>query len=394
MTSRLDSIVAVRPKRVLVIVHSYYLRDTRPRRHAVALAAAGWQVDVLCARAEGEPAREEVDEVSLYRLPAKRRRGSWLRYIFEYVSFTALAMVAASVLHLRRRYRAVYVVGIPNFLVLSALVPKATGARVVLDMRDPLPEFFAAKYGFADRSLAMRALLLEEKISARFADVVLAPHARCARDYERSVSRDRIVIVMNAPDPKLFSGDQLNRDASDRTMLYAGTVASRYGVDLAIRALARLRDDIPGLSLRIVGDGDQLSDLRTLAQELGVEGDVHFDGPVSLDKVPAIVRSTWLGVQPNRDDPLMRLNLSTKVLEWARLGLPVVVGMTPPLADYFTDEELLVCRPGDFDELCARIREAAADPEALAKRAARARAASDNVRYEVQIATLIHAIEG
>ena len=382
----------MKQKRALVIVHSYYMRDTRPRRHASALAAAGWQVDVLCARAEDERAREHAGGVRLYRLPARRRRGSWRRYLFEYLSFTILASAAATVLCLRRRYQTVYVVGIPNFLVFAAIIPKLMGARIVLDMRDPLPEFFSVKYGLGDGSPLRRVLLLEEKVSARFADVVLAPHEACARYYERSVPRDRIEVVMNAPDPGLFSPNSTTRDPADRTMLYAGTVASRYGVDLAVRALARLIGEVPGLALRVVGDGDQLSALRVLAQELEVEDNVIFDGPVSLDRIPSIVRTSWIGIQPNRDDALMRLNLSTKVLEWARLGLPVVVGITPPLSECFTSDEILICEPGDLEGLCARIREAAADPEALSRRAERAQAASERFSFEDQIAVFMHAI--
>ena len=44
-------------RRALVVTHSYYVRDTRPRRAATALAEAGWDVEVLCARDEGEPTR-------------------------------------------------------------------------------------------------------------------------------------------------------------------------------------------------------------------------------------------------------------------------------------------------------------------------------------------------
>lgn len=377
-----------------MIVHSYYVRDTRPRRHASALANAGWHVDVLCARAAGETFRETVDGVSLIRLPARRRRGTPLRYLFEYSSFFGLALIAASLLQVRRRYRAVYVVGIPNFLVFSAFAARAGHARIVLDMRDPLPEFFAAKYGRGPRSSLMRIFLWEERLSARFADVVLAPHQACARIYERSVNPARIAVVMNLPDPRLFSPLDATRDPADRTMLYAGTVAARYGVDLAVEALIRLRDRIPGLRLRIVGDGDLLPQLRATARREGIEDRVIMDGPVPLDQIPSIVRTSWIGVQPNRDDPLMRFNLSTKVLEWAKLGLPVVVGATPPLAELFGHDELLLCQPGDVDGLCARIEEAAADPDALAARARKARLRAERLRFEDQIAAFLQAVEG
>src|SRR5206468_5690624 len=110
-------------RRALIVVHSYYLRDTRPRRHAGVLAEAGWEVDVLCARDAGEPKRERVGAVSIHRLPARRRRGSKFRYVFEYGSFGAMAWGAIAAMHARRRYDPGYVFGIPNLRVRAAPLP-------------------------------------------------------------------------------------------------------------------------------------------------------------------------------------------------------------------------------------------------------------------------------
>jgi len=149
-------------KRALLVVHSYYLRDTRPRRLATTLFDAGWDVDVVCARDDGEARSETVGGVSIHRLPARRKRGKKFRYVFEYVSFTVMASVRVTGLWLRRRHQAVYVIGIPNFLVFAALIPRLGGARVMLDMRDPLPEFFEAKYRLDKNHLLVRGLLAEQ----------------------------------------------------------------------------------------------------------------------------------------------------------------------------------------------------------------------------------------
>lgn len=385
-----------RAPRALVIVHSYYLRDTRPRRHAAALAGAGWRVDVLCARDTGEPPQEEREGVRIRRLPARRRRGSKARYAFEYLSFTLLAGAAAAAAHLRHRYRLVYVIGVPNFLVFAALVPRLTGARVLLDMRDPMPEFFRAKYGLGEEHSVVRALLAEERLSARFASQLLTVHPSMARLYRRTgIGEDRISVVMNAPDPRLFApAETESRHGGDRTLLYAGTVARRYGVDVALRAVARLRDEIPGLRLRVVGDGDLVPALRRLARAEGVAERVIFDAPVSLDQVPEIVGEAWMGIQPNRDDPLMRYSLSAKILEWCRLGLPVVCGATPPLEEIFGDGTLLMHPPGDLAALCERIREAHRDPRGLRERVRRAREAAERIRYEDQIARFLALADG
>jgi glycosyltransferase involved in cell wall biosynthesis len=386
--------VSRRSKHALVVVHSYFLRDTRPQRHARALADREWGIDVVCARDKGEPLRERRDAIRIWRVPARRRGGSAARKVFEYCTFALMALFVVTAVWLRRRHRLVYVLGIPNFIVFSALLPRLLGARVLLDMRDPFPEFYLSKYGAHVRNEPPWWLLTEERLSARFASRVLTAHSSMADLYTRSVGRDRITVVLNAPNPLVFddTGDP-ERDPDDRTLLYTGTVTHPYGVDLAVLAVARLHPSISRLRLRIVGHGELVETLRELARTEGVSDRVSFEQFVPLDEVAVLIRRSWLGVQPNRDLPIMRTSLSTKVLEWCRLGLPVVVGRTPPLSDAFSDDALLFHDPGDLEGLCQRIKEADADPGDLARRADRARAAVECFRFSDQIETFLCAVE-
>jgi glycosyltransferase involved in cell wall biosynthesis len=382
--------------RVLIITHSYFMRDTRPRRHAQAFVDAGWEVDILCARDEGEPKRERVAGVDVRRLPARRRRGSKGRYAFEYASFGAMALGVVGAMHLRRRYDVVYVFGIPNLIVRSTLVPHLAGARIILDMRDPLPEFFQSRYGFPNDHRAVRALLLEERISCRYATHVLTVIEAMRDLFLRSVAPEKITVVRNAPDPRLFShaGDLPPRDPADRTLLYAGTVAERYGVDLIVRAVARLKDEIPGLRARIVGDGDLVPKLRDIAREHGIEDRVSFDGPVPLDAMPGIISTAWIGAQPHRADPLMRYSFSTKLLEWGSLGLPVVTSATESVVREFTEDEMMLVPPGDLDAFCDRIRRAHADPGGLTRLAERGRAAAARFDWNAERERLLAVVSG
>ena len=382
--------------RVLIISHSYFMRDTRPRRHAQAFVDAGWEVDVLCARDEGEPKREQVAGVNVRRLPTRRRRGSKGRYAFEYASFGAMALGAVSTMHLRRRYHIVYVFGIPNLIVRSTLVPHLVGTRIILDMRDPLPEFFQSRYGFPDDHRAVRALLLEERISCRYATHVLTVIDAMRDLFLRSVAPEKITVVRNAPDPRLFgqTGGLPARDPADRTLLYAGTVAERYGVDQIVRAVAKLKDAIPGIRARIVGDGDLVPRLRAIARESGIEDRVTFDGPVPLDAMPGIIASAWVGAQPHRADPLMRYSFSTKLLEWGSLGLPVITSATESVVREFSDDEMMLIPPGDLDSFCERILQADRDPEGLARRGERGRAAAARFDWNAERERLLSTVSG
>ena len=381
-------------KRALVLVHSYYLRDTRAQRHANSLAERGWAIDVVCARDKSESFSERAGAIHIMRLPARRRGGSPLRKTFEYCSFALMAFCCVTFLWLVRRHRLVYVLGIPNFIVLCALVPRIAGARVLLDMRDPFPEFFLAKYDARERHPLLPVLLLEERLSARFASLVLTAVPSMATLYTRSLPRERIAVIWNAPDPKLFTrSSTVVKDPGDRTLLYVGTVTHPYGVDLAVRAVARLREKIPSLRMRIVGQGDLFASIDELARSEGISDRLIVDRSVPLGQIPDIVAQAWLGVQPNRDNPLMRYSLSTKIIEWCLLGLPVAAGRTPPLVEAFSEDEILFHDPGDLDGLCARICEADADPARLAGRAERARVAADRFRFDREIESFVLACD-
>lgn len=385
---------AMPPRRALVVVHSYYLKDTRAHRHGAALAQQGWQVDVVCMRDRGEAVREVADGVSVWRLPARRRGGSPQRKIFEYCWFAFLGLMAITALFAVRRHRVIYVLGIPNFIVFSAVVPRLFGARVLLDMRDPFPEFFLAKYDAPERHPFLPVMLFEERLSARFATRVLTVGPSMAELLARSVPPEKISIVRNAPDPSLFAARPPRTDDTDnRTLLYVGTVTLPYGVDLAVRAVARLRSSIPALRIRIVGHGDLFDTIDEIAREADIRDRVIIEGSVPIERIPQIVSEAWLGVQPGRDSPLMRLSLSSKILEWCRLGLPVAVARTPPLEEIFAHDELLFFEPGDLDGLCSRIAEAHADPAALAQRAERAQLAVQKVRFEDQVGAFLQAVD-
>src|SRR5688572_8324413 len=114
-----------------IVRHAYY-PDTHVRRDAETLARMGWDVSVVVLTRPGQPRRETLNGVRVYRLPVRHVRGSALRYFWEYIAFLTLAFLTLSALHLRRRLQVVEVDNMPDVLVFSALLPKLTGARILL----------------------------------------------------------------------------------------------------------------------------------------------------------------------------------------------------------------------------------------------------------------------
>ena len=159
---------------MLMIVHSHYPLDTRVRREAEALVEAGIATDVVCLRAKGETARQDVCGVSVHRLPVDRHRGASLAvYLAEYAAFFGLASATALGLHVRRRYAVVQAHNLPDWLVFAAIGPRLLGARTILDIHDLQPELAQSKLGLDAGHWLVQLQRVIERASTAFADHVI-----------------------------------------------------------------------------------------------------------------------------------------------------------------------------------------------------------------------------
>jgi glycosyltransferase involved in cell wall biosynthesis len=356
-----------------MVVHAHYpIGETRVQREALALVSAGFEVDVLCLRAEGEPARDKEDGVTIYRLPLRRHRGRGLFFqLLEYLAFFVLAFGTLIGLHTKKRYLTMQVHNLPDFLIFAALYPKLTGARLILDSHDLMPEFFAAKTGGNMSGWPVRLLIWQEQLSCRFADHVVSV-TELWRDtlIARGVRADKISVVMNVADSQVFNQD--NRIPAENNnrfgLIYHGTLTKRYGVDLVIRAVDIVREQIPSIHLTIHGKGEYYQDLVGLVSRLELDTHVRFSTDyVPTTELPRLIGSADVGVVPNKRNVFTDGILPTKLMEYVALGTPVIAARTPAIAAYFDDNMVKFFEPGNITDLANCIVELYSDRRRLAQ---------------------------
>ena len=94
---------------------------------------------------------------------------------------------------------------VPDFLVFAAVLPRLTGAKVILDVHDILPELYQGKFSARTASRVFRCLLTVERLSCAFAHhVVVANHLWHRTLTTRSVVATKCTTIMNYPDLRLF----------------------------------------------------------------------------------------------------------------------------------------------------------------------------------------------
>lgn len=360
-------------KTVLLITQHPYPFHTTVRRNVERLLAEGALVDLVCMASTNVPDwKADRSRLRVYRIPLNHRRHRPLRYVFEYLAFLAVALPLSWFLALRRRYSVVQVDTLPDILVLSALVSRWRGARVVLNMLEITPEMVASRMGIGPGHPLVRFSTFLERLATSAADHVIVPSAACGRILEsRHVTAAKISVVPNSVDvqPPLGCGAA----GSAPVLITHGSLMRRYGVQVAIRALAELRCDWPDLTLKVMGEGEYKPDLVLLARELGLAEAVVFQDFLPWPDAMAEVRSATIGLVPVIADGYGELMLPTKLFEYVTHGTPVVSSRLPTIAEYFPLDAVAYFTPGDHSSLAAQVDCLLRDPGRASRQADRAR---------------------
>lgn len=346
-----------------MIVHAYYEEDARVRREAETLVAAGWEVDVFGLRRPDEDPTGVVDGVNVHRLPVGRHQGAGLPvYLAEYGAFLVRALWAATRAHRRRRYALVEVHSLPDYLVFAALPMKLAGVPVLLDLHEAMPEFFRSRFPKAANPISYRLLQLQEKLSCVFANEVLTVNETLGdRLRQMGVRKDKVTVIVDGPDLERFDpGVHPRREfMADGTLriVYTGALTPIYELDIVVRAVASIAHSRPSLPVMATfyGRGDTLPALEALAAELDIADRITFGGRIPIEDVPRAVAEGDIAIAPTRLDPFTGMSMSTKVLEGAAMGKPVVASRLPTVERYFAPDTLSIYESGDPESLAATI---------------------------------------
>ena len=354
------------PGRVAILVHAVVPGDPRIRRQADALIDGGHEVDVFCLRRPGDVAQERVGALRLIRMPVNRSFIGFAGHIAEYVAFTALAAWRLALEHRRRRYDLVQVATVPDFLDFAAIPEKLAGVPILLDLHEDMPEFFRDRFAHPLLRPLMPIVIAATRASAALADELITVHEPLRQlAIARGVDPRRISVVMNSADPRLFDPARHPRrpfmaDGVLR-LVHHSNLQRIYGIDVALTGLAALRPDVDW-RLDVYGDGPWRPQVERAIDRTGTAERVTLHGAVPIEDLPEILAGADLGLVPSLPEPYLGYSLSTKLLEYAAMGVPVIATDLATFRNHFTDAALRLVPGGDPDALTRAIEASVDDP--------------------------------
>jgi glycosyltransferase involved in cell wall biosynthesis len=386
---------ASRKGAVCILRHSSYPAELNVRREAEALFKDGYEVHVVCLREEAQTARETIGGIQVRRLPVRHRRGKIGRYLFEYNAFFLLASIELLRLHFRRRLRAIQVNTMPDYLVFTALIPRLLGVKVVLHLHEPMPELFGTRFPDRRHSWLLAPIRWSERLSLAFADRVLTVTNEMRENVRRrGADASKITVIVNVPDDDLFRAarqaspvGQITTMAQEKSQFGAfrilchGSIESRYGYDLIVRAVARLAPEIPRIEFRFMGKGSSVPEILALAKELKMEERVTYLGFVPFESMVAEILAADVTVVPMRRNAYSVLVHTNKMFEYMALERPVVASRLNSVVSYFPDTAIAYFEPDDDADLARRLLEIYSSGDAAYERVRAATALYESYRW-------------
>jgi glycosyltransferase involved in cell wall biosynthesis len=316
--------------KVLILVENLSVPfDRRVWQESLALRDAGWDVSVICPRGmtRDTEAQSEIDGVTIYRYPLRAATGGLAGYLQEYGSALwhtwQLIKTVGSV-------DVVHACNPPDLFYVLAKRLKRRGTRFVFDQHDLVPELYHSRFHRGE-DLFWRLLCRLERATYRAADVVIVTNESYR---EIALSRggkrpDGVFVVRSAPTVERFyqvPEDNSLKRGKPHLLCYLGVMGPQDGVDYALRALAKLRDDLGRTDWHatFIGGGDTFDAMVKLTRELRLGNQVDFTNRIPDEDLLRYLSTADVCLSPDPLNPLNNVSTMNKVMEYMAMSKPIV----------------------------------------------------------------------
>ena len=188
---------------------------------------------------------------------------------------------------------------------------------------------------------------------------------------------------MNSADGRLFDAGAHERRAfmADGVLrlVHHSNFQRIYGLDVAIEGLSRLRPE-RALAARRVRRRSMADGIEAAIERTGTADRVTLHGRVHMDELPRLLAGADIGLVPSLPEPYLAYSLSTKLLEYAAMGVPIVASSLATFRHHFTDDAIRFVPGGDPDALARAVEALVDDPDGTVRHGPRGAAPGEGLR--------------
>ncbi|CAM3944405.1 glycosyltransferase family 4 protein [Smaragdicoccus niigatensis] len=192
-----------------------------------------------------------------------------------------------------------------------------------------------------------------------FIESVLSPRAHRTSQYltvslpsaeeltALGVEASRIAVVRNGIEA-IPAGVPVSDPTAEPTICVLSRLVPHKQIEDALRLVGRIRYQVPGVRLDVIGDGWWSPNLHEYAHSIGVADRVRFHGHVSEERKHELLSQAWLHVMPSRKEGWGLAVIEAAQHEVPTIGYRSSRGLTDSIIDGVTG-----ILADDHDHLCA-----------------------------------------
>jgi glycosyltransferase involved in cell wall biosynthesis len=320
---------------VLIIVQNLPVPlDRRVWLECQALTAAGYSVSVICPKGPGDPARQEIEGVAIYKYkPAPEAEGLGGFAIEFGYSWLRTAWLSLKVRR-QRGFDIIQACNPPDTYWLLARLWRIRGVKFIFDQHDLNPELFLSRFGEPTSrggKVQYGGLKWLERLTYRTAARVISTNESYKKIAVKRGHRDPadVTVVRSGPDTQqmrpVYPPEEIRGDA-EHLLVYLGIMGPQDGVDTVLEVMDELvhRRGRTGLRAVLLGFGDCLDELKAQCTRLRLDGAVTFTGRADKAMVADYLSAADVGLCPDRKTPLNDVSTMNKTMEYMAYALPSV----------------------------------------------------------------------
>jgi glycosyltransferase involved in cell wall biosynthesis len=351
----------------MLVENNPYPQDIRVFQEAVALKSNGYTVSVVSPAKQGQLWHERINGIDVFRYPLIPTVNNFYGYFLEYGwSLIAMFFISISVLA-RSGFDIIHIANPPDILVLIGLFYKLFGKRLIFDHHDLAPELYGARFEGKANRWVYNILILFERLSCISANHIITVNQsyksiEIQRDH---VNEEKITVVRNGPPDLHGYSDPIDGGQKNRkfTLTYAGVIGYQDGVDHLVRALHHIISKLGRMDFNcvLVGEGDALSYVRSLAKELKLDDFITYAGWVDHTFVTHYLSAADICIAPEPSNPYNDKCTAIKLMEYMAAGKPIVA-FDLPEHRITVQNGAAFARPNDDEDFAAQIVDLMDDP--------------------------------
>lgn len=268
----------------------------------------------------------------VYRVPVKHLYGAGLiPYLMHYMSFVLRALIKGIVI-LKYNWRPdiIWASSPPIFTgIVGSLLSKLFNIPMVLDVRDIWPESAVSAGQISRNGLAYRiGRWLEKKLYREAASITCISEPMS--EYLGLEGARYVTIVYNGVMKSWIDQVEINAtDNCQKRILYAGNIGRVQGIDILIKAFAKILEqkELDDWRLEIIGSGAIQPYIEKLIHDSNLSDRVIIHPPKTKEEVIKELKTSSILFMNLKGDAVFELTIPSKVFDYLIAARPIVAGI-------------------------------------------------------------------